>query len=43
MLYMQKDKTLYSKEDWIAMGRYVELEEDMESKSTSKLQRVLVK
>jgi tRNA G10 N-methylase Trm11 len=43
MLYLQKYKTLYSKEDWIAMGKYVEFEEDMESKSISELQRVLVK
>jgi hypothetical protein len=43
LLYLQKYKSLYSKEDWIAMGKDVEFEEDMESKSTSKLQRVLVK
>jgi hypothetical protein len=43
LLYLQKYKTLYSKEDWIAMGKDVEFEEDMESKSTSTLQRVLVK
>jgi hypothetical protein len=43
LLYLQKYKTLYSKEDWIAMGKDVEFKEDMESKSTSTLQRVLVK
>jgi tRNA G10 N-methylase Trm11 len=42
-MYLQKYKTLYSKENWITMGKDVEFEEDMESKSTSKLQRVLVK
>jgi hypothetical protein len=41
--YLQKYKTLYSNEDWIAMGKDAEFEENMESKSTSKLQRVLVK
>jgi hypothetical protein len=43
LLYLHKCKTLYSKEDCIAMGKDVEFKEDMESKSTSKLQRVLVK
>jgi hypothetical protein len=33
---------MYSKEDWIAMGKDVEFEEDMESKSNSTLERVLV-
>jgi hypothetical protein len=32
-----------SKEDWISMGKDVEFEEDIESKSISELQRVLVK
>jgi hypothetical protein len=31
LLYLQKYKILYSKEDWIAMGKDVEFEEDMES------------
>jgi hypothetical protein len=43
LLYLHKYKTLYSKKDWIAMGKDMEFEEDMESKSTSKLKRVLVK
>jgi hypothetical protein len=43
LIYLQKYKTLYSKEDWIAMGNDVEFEEDMESKYISELQRVLVK
>jgi hypothetical protein len=43
LLYLQKYKTLYSKEDWIAMGKELEFEEDMESKSISEIQRVLVK
>jgi hypothetical protein len=34
---------LYSKEEWIDMVKDVELKEDMELKSTSTLQRVLVK
>jgi hypothetical protein len=42
LMYLHKYKTLYSKEDWIAMGKDVEFEEEMESKSTSTLQRVLV-
>jgi hypothetical protein len=43
LLYLQKYKTLYYKEDWIAMRKNVEFEEDMESKSISELQRVFVK
>jgi hypothetical protein len=43
LLYLHKYKTLYSKEDWIAMGKDVEFEEDVESKSISEFQRVLVK
>jgi hypothetical protein len=43
LLYLQKYKTMYSKEDCIAMGKDVEFEEDMESKSISELQRVLDK
>jgi hypothetical protein len=43
LMYLQKYKTLYYKEDWITMVKDVELKEDMESKATSTLQRVLVK
>jgi hypothetical protein len=37
LIYLQKYKTMYSKEDWIAMGKDVEFEEDMESKSIGEL------
>jgi hypothetical protein len=43
LIYLHKYKTMYYKEDWIAMGKDVEFEEDMESKSISELQRVLFK